>query len=284
MGIINVFKEKQIIDRVNFLSSIGSTFDFYHGSKSSKIIFPDGTKETYLTKLVDKKIFVCAKKIAKQVEESNILDNLEIPESDYFNNQVALPECLNTRVINIDIKNAYPSILKNLGIIDKKTLNWLNSFGKLDKLTTLGILAKKKVKWKYVDGIIDKIETEQANTKNIFFYCVHKIDNLLKDLMEISSVYGIFYWVDGIYLFDDTPDHILQEIIDRIEEENLEYHYDICTEFTIKRHEDLIDISFFKEDCKKYFSFRDKKVDESWKSFLKFLIREDEKKQMKQYE
>lgn len=280
MGVINVFKEKQIIDRVNFLRQIGSTFDFYHGSKSSKIIFPNGKKETYLTKIVNKKIFVCAKSIAKQVEESKILEGLEMPESDYFNNGPALPECLNTRVINIDIKNAYPSILKNLGIIDKKTLNWLNTFGKLDKLTTLGILAKKKVLWKYVDGKINKIETEQANTKNIFFYCVHKIDSLLKDLMEISNAYGIFYWVDGIYLYENTPDHVLQEIIDRIEEENLEYHYDICTEFSIKRHEDIIDISFFKEDCKKYFSFRDKKVDDSWKSFLKFLIREDNKKQM----
>ena len=281
---INVFNESEIINRVNFLRNIGSSFEFYHGSKSSKIVFPDGSKETYLTNIVDKKIFICSKKIAKQVKESKILDDLEVPESEYFSNQMALPECKNTRVINIDIKNAYPSILKNLGIIDKKTLKWLNSFHKLDKLATLGILARKKVCWTYKDGKLDNVHVDRADTKNIFFYCVHKIDNLLQDLMKIAHVYGIFYWVDGIYLYEDTPDEVLQELIERIEEDNLEYHYDLCSQFTIERKHDFLDISFFKEDQKKHFCFRDKKIDENWKSFLKFLMREEEKKQIEKYE
>ena len=270
-----VFDETTIVNRVKFLSKIGCTFDYYSGSKSAKIVFENGQKEKYVVKSISKKVFTCSKMIAKQVRESKILDNLEIQNASYFQNQTALPEIKKLRVLNIDIKNAYPSVLKNLNILDKKTLGWLNSFPKLDKLATLGMLAKRKTVFKYRNGVVEEVISEQENTKNIFFYCVSKIDLLLQDLMLIGGESAIFYWVDGIYLFDDTPDDILQKIIDRIESENLEYHFDFCKDFQIKRYKNKLDIQFTKEESNKHFRFRDRTTEKTWGSFLKYLLNQN---------
>ena len=141
------------------------------------------------------------------------------------------------KVLNIDIKSAYPNCLLNNGFIDKATFNYLEkvvrqkireNFAKKNKiplskisdddekwlkdrwkevrLKSVGMLATRTLDVSYVKGKYGKSVWKHTKLekndylRSIFLFAQYEIGRVMK---KIAKAYGkdfLFMWVDGIYV------------------------------------------------------------------------------------
>lgn len=109
------------------------------------------------------------------------------------------------RVINIDIKKAYPYAFYNMGLISSNTLKYmldLDASGhKIARLKGMGILAKRKLINKYSSGKHRAFEIQDNEyLRACFFNACKIIDDIMLKCCKIAGKHLLFYWVDGIYV------------------------------------------------------------------------------------
>lgn len=278
----NVFKKSynSVTYRLNFLISIGAKFELENSNYTSTFI-TDNIRTTYITQNIGKRSFYAHSKIKsmliknntdiKEIKNRPIFGNANL----YFDSRDYIEPFNSERVINIDIKNAYPQTMFNEGFIDKELFDYMNTLKKKDKLASLGMLATKKVILKYHKGNIYDSDLIENKYRPIFFLLVKTIDQIMQICKQIAGDYFIFYWVDGIYFRENTPEYILSEILEFIQSLNYQVYTDLLYQFNLVKTNKLITISFFKNSKNglepKVFKFPDKKINENVNNFINSL-------------
>lgn len=156
-------------------------------------------------------LFQLASMVKSDVKKSNlIVDNIDLHKIDYFDVRKKInsfPEV----VINVDIKSAYLTVLKNEGLISEKTFQQLSKADKIDRLKAVGMLATNKLVLNYEKGKLKDYQfRNNPELRNIFFYISYKIDQFMMQLKALFPADFLFYWVDGIY-FKESVDLIMVE-------------------------------------------------------------------------
>lgn len=109
------------------------------------------------------------------------------------------------RVVNIDIKKAYPWAFYNLGFIGKPVLKYLldldASGKKISRLKGMGVLAKRKLVNNYSAGKLRNSEIrDDEYLRACFFNACKVIDDVMLECCEAAGKDLLFMWVDGIYI------------------------------------------------------------------------------------
>jgi len=190
----------------------------------------------------DIKTFAASKKIISDYENSNIiLENIPTDAVKYYkykNNEFNYE-----LAILIDIKAAYPSVLKNTGIITEETFNYLMRLKKIDRLKSIGMLASEKIRLVFENGNLIRTEKgNEAKYKDIYFYAAYEIGEILHELSQINKNDFLFYWFDGIYIKSNWL--LAAEIMKRLKEKNYDFSISWIRNFSAKKINENLKISW----------------------------------------
>ena len=164
------------------------------------IISPEGEKIIVAEKDTRKVVFIASKMIEKDFENSEIIAD-EIPVSAIKFYQLSEKEFFHESGILIDIKAAYPSILKSIGAISEQTFDFLMNLKKVERLKAIGMLASNKIKIEIENGIYSNPEALPLG-KNavVYFIAAYEIGEILHKCKVAAGNDFLFYWFDGIYI------------------------------------------------------------------------------------
>jgi hypothetical protein len=216
-----------------FLEMTGYT-DSVISQEKQKTIIAEGR--------TDIKTFAASKKIISDYEKSNIiLENIPTDAVKYY--KYKNQEFHFDLAILIDIKAAYPSVLKNTGIIRDETFEYLMKLKKLDRLKAIGMLASEKIRLVFEQG--ELIRTEKGNEakyKDIYFYAAYEVGEILHELSQINKSDFLFYWFDGIYIKSNWI--LAAEIMQRLKNKNYDFSVSWIKNFSAKKINDNLKISW----------------------------------------
>lgn len=219
-----------------------------------------------------KKHFLSRPELLQRVQDDAILKH----SPSYFDSQPFIVPFSSDAAINIDVVNAYPSVLRRFDLIDDELFNMLNRLSKKDKLAALGSLAATKTRISYAGGQPILGETIEAPTKPIFLFCVHNIDLLIKEISFMLGDAFIFYWVDGIYIKQSVNYSDLRSVEDFIAENGYKMKVNLLKDIDVKRCGDLIDVHYKElNGTRKQFLFPDQSIIQMRKKMRDEMLKED---------
>lgn len=266
----NTLMKLKQITRQNFFVEIGNY--------SVNFLGPDKAKKGQPKLITEErtfKTFAAAKMIirdAKIAVKWNEIKGLTY-ETDNFGIVGGIENCYAPEIINIDIKNAYPTCLRNEKLISIQTFNYLSKLSKLDRLAAIGMCAKSSVIFEYEGGKLMDYEPVESETKNIFFHTLSTIQKLMVQAAGIAGEYYIYHWVDGIYLRPETPPGIITQIKALFLSLYYETTIEVYKDFICTRNGEDIKIQFITSvGRKKIFRFYDNNFDKNFKLLKKSLI------------
>lgn len=191
------------------------------GKKQSEIIFNEFKKhenwQTFSTEYSEKfvsekknvllsneilstKIFIATNKIKKDISEQGIYFEKLSANDIYFFDKYP-KEGLFENCFLIDLTNAYPTALFNMGVIKKETFDYINTLKKIDKLRAIGSLATRKIIREYEFDKLKSINQEAIKNEGFaYFYAAHKIGEVMQAAERKAKETHLFTWFDGIYL------------------------------------------------------------------------------------
>jgi hypothetical protein len=184
--------------------------------------------------------FIASKKIISDYENSGIyLENIPQSVIRYYN--LNNNEFFYDRAILIDINAAYPTALKNTGIISEETFNFLMRLKKIQRLKAIGMLASSKFVYEFEKGeLISTRKTDRNKYADIYFYASYEIGEILQKCSVLNKNDFLFYWFDGIYI---RPNWIYAaEIMKLLKENNFEYSVSWIESFSAKELKNCIKI------------------------------------------
>jgi hypothetical protein len=205
----------------------------------------------FYTNAMSKHPFIISKMIQKNALENKIEPvQIDKRQLKYFAfNELKILKGVDGQIYNIDLTSAYATVLKNKGIIDDRTSNYLNSISKPDRLASLGILAGTKDVFTY-DGINKApIETtEKKESEWLFYLCVLEVQNLMMELKSIIGKDFLFYWVDSIFFTGIENREIIQQYLN---EKNYPSTFEVCHLFKLWEENKVKYLSYWKEGLTK---------------------------------
>jgi len=193
---------EQVAHRINTLKLLKANFILKQSNYTTTIIFPNGSKELYVNKMRSMNVFKANKVIAKEAIPKYIEADFEERLEYYGINPAKFLEVRIEKppIYNIDLRAAYPTALKNLGLISEKTYKYLLRLDKLDRLACIGMFAAKKTVYTISQGEFVNVETEESEHKNIFYLPAYITDEIMKACRRtIGEADFLFYWFDGVY-------------------------------------------------------------------------------------
>ena len=222
------------------------------------IKFAAGNDKITLSDKMNPAVFLAYQKIVKNLDNLIIWDQIKdkLIRFNGYDNKLFLTNCDLSGCINIDIKGAYPSALKNLGLIDQEIYQFLLNLPKLDRLKAIGMTAKKNVEFNFADFEIVDFKPNESEYQNCYFAAAYEIECIMEQVKAISFDYFIFTWVDGIFLRPETPVEIIREVCRFLSELNYNYHV-LQVDLKINRRGNVLDISVTKENDVKEYKFKD---------------------------
>lgn len=269
--------------KIDFLKKMKCDFSVSHSNYTTTIEYPNGDKDKFITNSMSKRTFIAYNKVRSDIlkhdlDFENLFEKYGLTDKNkYFENKPNIVPFRSDSVINIDIKGAYPSSLFNFGLITSETLDFLNSLKKINKLASLGMLASKKTITNYKGGLAQSMDIKTNKMRNVFILLVRQVDKIMSEISKIAGDYFIYFWVDGIYLKEDTPPWTIDQIKNFLTENKYEYHYDNLKDFELKRNGEYLEINFIKEEEKKQFKFPDKNINLAVNIFINSLNKEIKK-------
>ena len=248
---------KSVNYKIDILKALKKDFKVLNTTYTTTFLV-DKKRIKYCSKKMNKSVFFAHNKIKSDLQKSNFLEFVKnnpvhAKPCTYYELKDYLEETNGIEAINIDINNAYPSVLFNFGGITGKTFDFINrKLSKPDKLAALGMLASKKTIYTFKRGILETLpEIEEKETDEIFFFCVKFIAYVIGECKKIAQGYFLFSWVDGIYLKRNTPVHLVERIKAFILDLGFGYSCDLLTNMKIKRDDKIILFSFVDPKGKK---------------------------------
>lgn len=148
------------------------------------------------------KCFRAYAKVKRDVLESGIVPPpIRTGAVKYYRFSEHMP----TDAWSVDIKQAYPSALYDLGYITADTREHLRQrLTKPERLKCVGMLASRKFIQTFEGGRLRLSEMEEAETRPVFFHVCERIGSLMEALhADVAPL--LSYWVDGALVGDPEP-------------------------------------------------------------------------------
>lgn len=228
-----------------------------HISKYS-VRFVNGKDKVVLCEDMNPEVFRMYNKLKTHVVSNEQWNNWKF-ESFKFNgydNMLFLDTSQYKGCVNIDIKGAYPSALKILGVIDDNIYQQLLKLPKLDRLKAIGMSARKSCVFNFKDGVIDDYYVNESEFKNIYFMAAYKVELMMNELKAIGGKHFIFTWVDGIFLRPSIEPERVDRMIELLEKRGFESKK-IIIDLDVQRDGNKLNIKTIKDGESKEFKFRD---------------------------
>lgn len=207
-------------------------------------------KHYFLAKSTAKSPYRFTQKIKSEILKSGIwIDAISSKNIKFFKVNNIKPVTLK-KVYNVDINSAYPTALKNLGLISEKLFNELSKLEKIDRLKAIGMLATNKTVIIFKKGKQITV-TKKSNElmRNCWLalcdYTGEAIDTVRQNLDSF-----LFYWFDGIYFTDKNE---AQKCIDILKTFKFESKLEVLENFTVKEKTENLFITYGKGTDKKQF-------------------------------
>lgn len=220
------------------------------------------------------KVFMAYRMILQDLEKNPLAHSINSKVWDtmnYWNLEDDVQDFELEHVINIDITSCYAYTLKTAQLISQKTLDVLLRLDKQDRLPAVGMLAYNRRVFKYDSGILVDVDQDKSPWCSIFFYVIWKVQQLFMDLKDMSESYYIFHWVDGLFLFPDIPQYLLDQIEERISSEGYLLKYESCRNFKFRRQGKVLSINFDKAGEPKDYLIRDAYYEQHFNRIVRAL-------------
>lgn len=235
--------------------------DFKHiNSNYTNTIETDDAKIKWVKEKRSDKVFMAYRMILQDLEKNPLAHSINSKMWDtmnYWNMEDDVEDFELEHAVNIDITSCYAYTLRSAQLISQKTLEVLLRLDKQDRLPAVGMLAYNRRVFTYQAGILVDVDQDKSPWCSIFFYVIWKVQQLFMDLKDLSEGFYIFHWVDGLFLFPDIPQVLLDEIEARISAEGYLLKYESCREFSFKRQGKVLSIKFKKGGEPKEYLIRD---------------------------
>lgn len=237
------------------MASTNKTFTYYMSNYSAKFIDANGNViKKILGGKRSNKMFAAANKIKSDIKKSDFV----IPEFhkeivqyySYNKKYLSQPNFEVDRVINIDLRNAYATVLSKSGIITERTYNFLLTLEKVDRLIAVGMLAYEPEIFEYVKGVFKSYEKQKNEYSIYFFYCIHEVFNIMSKCRKLLGDDFIFSWVDGFYFIPRSQKKI-DDVINYLNSIDYNYSCDELTGFKSVFLDSHANITYHKKKSKK---------------------------------
>lgn len=277
---LNSFPRTQIMMKaqIDSLLELGWDFMVQHGTYTTKIHKPTGIL-TFSTITFRPKVFVAAnmvKRDASKCDKGVEIMNSRFAKTNYANSETT-ELYMADEVWNIDIKSAYANCLHINNLINDNTFNYLTGLRKSERLPAVGMLAKSHVKYFYSDGKCQSVEPYREHTSQIFFYLIHEIDRIMREVKFILGDYFLYYWVDGVFFKKETPLKKIKEVESYLTSENYPYNWELCYNLEYFRHDGNVKVKMMKGGVRKEWNFKDANLEDK---FVKDYLNEIAKKKL----
>lgn len=238
------------------LAGMGVDYTLKHGTYTTTIEHSLG-KLQFMTNQYKNKVFACANYIKKEVQESElgqqIMNTPHKKKNFDFNGSIT--NIARPKVLNIDLSMAYPYCLWNSGLISKRTFNYLQKLQKHERLPAIGMLATSHVKYFYKDGKCVDFKPYREPTSQVFFHLIDEIQYIMEDIKFILGNDYIFHWVDGVFFNYGTSQKKINEVENLLISLNYPYKYEDVVDFRVVRKGDKISVSMTKNNKHKNYEF-----------------------------
>jgi len=236
----------QVAHRLRQLRGMRASFKMRQTNYTTVIEFPAGFKEQYIYTRRSLDVFKAHRIIGKEAIPNYVEADFE-GHCRYFS--IDAEKVMDLRlnpepVYNFDLRTAYPTVLRNYGLIGDKTFKYLMRLGKVDRLASIGMFASRRTVFSVFEGELVNLEEVESEYKNIFFLPAYVTDEIMGACRALLGGDFLYYWFDGIYYTGRTRGRELSAFV----RDN--YHMD----FKIKRLDSfllvdrgaVVDISFME--------------------------------------
>jgi hypothetical protein len=162
----------------------------------------------FLKSVQSKKAFASFAMLRKEVVLKPV-PKITIENLSYCNIKPRHENLFADKIMNVDIKAAYATVLLTDGFISRKTYAYILKLPKQERLTAVGMLAGRKNIYRHDrKGKVISCETVISPTSDYFFYCVKRISEIINDAAYFMEDDFLFSWVDGLYFLPGKNDNI----------------------------------------------------------------------------
>jgi len=278
-GVVRPKKLKNLIFYRNvemFLSMVKtmkeqkSNFKVAHSKYTTSIIFPDGSKINFILRRYKDKVFMANRMIEKDLKAHPMFE--QIKNGNYSTRNFAIKNgidnCSYDEVINIDISSAYATTLKAHGLINDNTFRMLQHLEKHERLPAMGMIAKRSLIFDYKEGECVGTSLVMGENRQVFFFLIQKVEECIRECKEISGEWYLFHWVDGIFIKNDIPVTLLQQIEKKLELYGYKYKYEKVVNFELTRKREILSIRMNKNGEDKIYTFNDHNLYENFQTLV----------------
>jgi len=243
-------------------------------SSYSTIIETETNQVRFITNNYSNAVFMAAQKIKSDVTKSDLGKSImaghyATANYDSANGQ---PDGKWDKIINIDITSAYATCLLNSKLISKETYLFLQKIPKTERLPAMGMLARNQLIINFEKGEPISNERFTADTAQIFFYIISEINKMMQTVMQMAGDHFLFYWVDGIFLKQDIPVKLLDQIENVFLHKNYDVKHESVKDLEWKREEDSVVITMIKNGENKRYAFKDRNYSKNFDALMQQFI------------
>jgi hypothetical protein len=243
-------------------------------SSYSTIIETETNQVRFITNNYSNAVFMAAQKIKSDVTKSDLGKSIMAGHYSTSNYDSAngQPDGKWDKIINIDITSAYATCLLNSKLISKETYLFLQKIPKTERLPAMGMLARNQLIINFEKGEPVSNERFTADTAQIFFYIISEINKMMQTVMQMAGDHFLFYWVDGVFLKQDIPVKLLDQIENVFLYKNYAVKYESVKDLEWKREEDSVVITMNKNGESKRYAFKDRNYSKNFDALMQQFI------------
>jgi hypothetical protein len=243
-------------------------------SSYSTIIETETNQVRFITNNYSNAVFMAAQKIKSDVTKSDLGKSIMAGHYSTSNYDSAngQPDGKWDKIINIDITSAYATCLLNSKLISKETYLFLQKIPKTERLPAMGMLARNQLIINFEKGEPVSNERFTADTAQIFFYIISEINKMMQTVMQMAGDHFLFYWVDGVFLKQDIPVKLLDQIENVFLHKNYAVKYESVKDLEWKREEDSVVITMNKNGENKRYAFKDRNYSKNFDALMQQFI------------
>jgi len=243
-------------------------------SSYSTIIETETNQVRFITNNYSNAVFMAAQKIKSDVTKSELGKSIMAGHYSTSNYDSAngQPDGKWDKIINIDITSAYATCLLNSKLISKETYLFLQKIPKTERLPAMGMLARNQLIINFEKGEPISNERFTADTAQIFFYIISEINKMMQTVMQMAGDHFLFYWVDGVFLKQDIPVKLLDQIENVFLHKNYAVKYESVKDLEWKREEDSVVITMNKNGENKRYAFKDRNYSKNFDALMQQFI------------
>ena len=200
----------------------------------------------FLKQAQNKKVFSAYNKLKANIKELPEAVNIQFIK--YYQTNFKVDNFYADKIYQVDIKSCYANILKNKGIIDEKSFDYLYRLEKPERLAAVGMLASRKNVFHFDHSGKAVLHTVEKNPfSDYFFYCVQETFKMMNEAKFILEKNFLFSWVDAIYFTGGRPE--ADKIIKYFKEVwNLDSSFSILNQFEVELRRDFYRLRYIKNE------------------------------------